>query len=177
MSKPKYNYAVVRTITSTRYIQAKDKNDLLELYSEGTIDEELSLSKEHEEYTFYKINSNGERVELLEKDIVNLKEKDMDDKIYNFYLNTNEHTYEPILMFKGTLSAFEKVEQLYGELWFNVIDNQLGLLNFDNGYPVDSLTDDPVLLKWEGSDIEAIDIETKKMFWYLGDGILEEASK
>ena len=100
-----------------------------------------------------------------------------DDKIYNFYLNTNEHTYEPILIFKGTLSAFEKVEQLYGELWFNVIDNQLGLLNFDNGYPVDSLTDDQVLLKWEGSDIEAIDIETKKMFWYLGDGILEDASK
>jgi hypothetical protein len=52
------------------------------------------------------------------------------DTIYNFYLNTNEHTYEPILLFKGTLSAFEKVEQLYGELWFNVIDNQLGLLNF-----------------------------------------------
>jgi hypothetical protein len=52
------------------------------------------------------------------------------DTIYNFYLNTNEHTYEPILMFKGTLSAFEKVEQLYEELWFNVIDNQLGLLNF-----------------------------------------------
>ena len=65
MSKPKYNYAVVRTITSTRYIQAKDKNDLLELYSEGTIDEELSLSKEHEEYTYYKINSNGERVKLM----------------------------------------------------------------------------------------------------------------
>lgn len=75
MNNPKYNYAVVRTITSTRYIQAKDKNDLLELYSEGTIDEELSLSKEHEEYTYYKINSNGERVELLEKDIVNLGEQ------------------------------------------------------------------------------------------------------
>jgi hypothetical protein len=32
------------------------------------------------------------------------------DTIYNFYLNTNEHTYEPILLFKGTLSAFEKVD-------------------------------------------------------------------
>tara|TARA_R100000935_G_C2774346_1_gene138969 strand:- start:571 stop:813 length:243 start_codon:yes stop_codon:yes gene_type:complete len=76
MSKPKYNYAVERTITSTRLIQAKDKNDLLELKSEGTIDEELSFSKEYEEYTFYKINSNGERVELLEKDIVNFEENE-----------------------------------------------------------------------------------------------------
>jgi hypothetical protein len=75
MNNPKYNYAVVRTITSTRLIYAKDKNDLLQLKSEGTIDEELSLSKEYEEYTFYKINSNGEEmVELLEKDIVNLEE-------------------------------------------------------------------------------------------------------
>jgi len=76
MSKPKYNYAIERTITSTTYIQAKDKNDLLELKSEGTIDEELSFSKEYEEYTFYKINSNGERVELLEKDIVNFEENE-----------------------------------------------------------------------------------------------------
>ena len=99
------------------------------------------------------------------------------DTIYNFYLNTNEHTYEPILLFKGTLSAFQKVEQLYGELWFNVIDNQLGLLNFDNGYPVDSLTDDPVLLKWEGSDIEALDLQTQKIYYYLGDGILDKVNK
>ena len=99
------------------------------------------------------------------------------DTIYNFYLNTNEHTYEPILMFKGTLSAFQKVEQLYGELWFNVIDKQLGLLNFDNGYPVDSLTDDPVLLKWEGSDIEALDLQTQKIYYYLGDGILDKVNK
>ena len=79
MNKPKYNYAVVRTITSTRLINAKDENDLLQLKSEGTIDEELSLSKEYEEYTFYKINSNGERVELLEKDIVNLEESEDDN--------------------------------------------------------------------------------------------------
>jgi hypothetical protein len=32
----------------------------LELISEGVIDEELSLSEEYDEYTFYKINSNGE---------------------------------------------------------------------------------------------------------------------
>ena len=76
MNKPKYNYAVVRTITSTRLINAKDKNDLLELKSEGIIDEELSLSKEYEKYTFYKIKSNGERVELLEKNIVNLEENE-----------------------------------------------------------------------------------------------------
>ena len=75
MNNPKYNYAVVRTYTRTRLIHAEDKNDLLELISEGVIDEELSLSKEYEEYTFYKINSNGEEmVELLEKDIVNLEE-------------------------------------------------------------------------------------------------------
>jgi hypothetical protein len=52
MSNPKYNYAVVRTITSTRLIHAEDKNDLLELISEGVIDEELSLSEEYDEYTF-----------------------------------------------------------------------------------------------------------------------------
>jgi hypothetical protein len=45
MSNPKYNYAVVRTITSTRLIHAEDKNDLLELISEGVIDEELSLQR------------------------------------------------------------------------------------------------------------------------------------
>jgi hypothetical protein len=78
MSNPKYNYAVVRTYTSTRLIYAKDKNDLLELISEGVIDEELSLSEEYDEYTFYKINSNGEEVSrnLLEKDIINLKENE-----------------------------------------------------------------------------------------------------
>jgi len=78
MTNPKYNYAVVRTYTRTRLIHAEDKNDLLELISEGVIDEELSLSEEYEEYTFYKINSNGERVELLEKDIINLKENEND---------------------------------------------------------------------------------------------------
>jgi hypothetical protein len=77
MSNPKYNYAVVRTYTRTRLIHAEDKNDLLELISEGVIDEELSLSEEYDEYTFYKINSNGEEmVELLEKDIVNLEENE-----------------------------------------------------------------------------------------------------
>jgi hypothetical protein len=82
MNNPKYNYAVVRTYTRTRLIHAEDKNDLLELISEGVIDEELSLSKEYEEYTFYKINSNGvwlrQRMELLEKDIINLKENEND---------------------------------------------------------------------------------------------------
>jgi hypothetical protein len=82
MNNPKYNYAVVRTYTRTRLIHAEDKNDLLELISEGVIDEELSLSKEYEEYTFYKINGNGfwlrQRVELLEKDIINLKENEND---------------------------------------------------------------------------------------------------
>lgn len=98
------------------------------------------------------------------------------DTIYNFYLSTNGG--KPILMFKGTLSAFQKVEQLYAELWCNVIDNQLGLLNFDrHGYQADALTDDPILLQWEGCDIEAIDLQTQTIYYYLGDGILEKVNK
>ena len=71
MSEPKYNYAVVRTITSVREIYAKDENDLLQLKSEGIIDEELSLSEQSEEYTFYKVNSDGKyKTDLLEENII-----------------------------------------------------------------------------------------------------------
>ena len=54
-----------------------------------------------------------------------------------------------------------------------MIDKQLGLLDFNNGYPVDSLTDDPILLNWEGCDITATNVTTKANYHYLGDGILE----
>lgn len=68
MSK-KYNYAVVRTITTTRLMYAENDEEMRELYREGTVDEELSYSKECAEYTFYRIDSDGEtRVPLLEKD-------------------------------------------------------------------------------------------------------------
>tara|TARA_Y100001973_G_C5134384_1_gene299508 strand:- start:51 stop:371 length:321 start_codon:yes stop_codon:yes gene_type:complete len=94
------------------------------------------------------------------------------DTVFNFYLSTSGSSKEPILMFKGTVDAFQKVEQLYAELWYNVIDKQLGLLNFDNGYQVDALTDDSILLQWEGCDIEAIDLQTQTIYYYLGDGKL-----
>ena len=68
MSK-KYNYAVVRTITTTRLMYAENDQELRELYSEGIVDEELSFNREYEDYTFYRIDSDDEyRVDLLEKD-------------------------------------------------------------------------------------------------------------
>ena len=84
--------------------------------------------------------------------------------IFDFYLVSND---TKIHLFKGTLDDFEKVEQLYGELWFKVIDSQLDLVNFDNGYNVSDLTSDPILLNWEGSDIEARQIGNT--YHYLGD--------
>ena len=72
MSK-KYNYAVVRTETVTRYMYAENDEEMRELYREGTVDEELSYSKECAEYTFYRIDSDGEhQVDLLEKDKIDL---------------------------------------------------------------------------------------------------------
>lgn len=72
MSK-KYNYAVVRTITTTRLMYAENDQELRESYSEGIVDEELSYSKEYEDYTFYRIDSDGEtRVPLLDKDIFDI---------------------------------------------------------------------------------------------------------
>ena len=68
MSK-KYNYAVVRTLTTTRYMYAENDEEMRELYGEGIVDEELSNSKVYEEYTFYRIDSDGETmVPLLDKD-------------------------------------------------------------------------------------------------------------
>ena len=68
MSK-KYNYAVVRTETVTRLMYAENDEEMRELYGEGIVDEELSNSKVYEEYTFYRIDSDGETmVPLLDKD-------------------------------------------------------------------------------------------------------------
>ena len=72
MSK-KYNYAVVRTLTTSRYVYAENDEEMRELYKEGTVDEGLSYSKVYEEYTFYRIDSDGEhQVDLLEKDKIDL---------------------------------------------------------------------------------------------------------
>jgi hypothetical protein len=88
----------------------------------------------------------------------------MNKGIFDFYLVSND---TKIHMFKGTFNDFEKVEQLYGELWFKVIDNQLNLIDFDNGYDISKLTSDPILRNWEGSDIEARQIGN--IYHYLGD--------
>ncbi len=94
----------------------------------------------------------------------------MNSRFFNFYIVSND---TKIHMFKGTLDDFEKVEQLYAELWLNVIDSQLDLIYFDNGYDVSKLTSDPVLLNWEGSDIEAYPLNNENAYYYLGDGKLE----
>jgi len=105
--------------------------------------------------------------------------------VFDFYLKS--HTFRSsvddfelstkIHMFKGTLDDFEKVEQLYGELWLNVIDSQLDLINFNDGYDVSKLTSDPILLNWEGSDIEAHQINNENVYHYLGDGKLEKIER
>jgi len=67
MSK-KYNYGIVRIETVTSYMYAENDEEMRELYREGTVDEELSYSKVSVEYTFYRIDTDGYRVDLLEKD-------------------------------------------------------------------------------------------------------------
>ena len=62
----KYKYAVVKTVKI--YIDAEDDNDLLNLYSEGIIDEELCDEVENADYTFYRIDSNGK------EQVINFKE-------------------------------------------------------------------------------------------------------
>ena len=106
----------------------------------------------------------------------------MTDKIYEFYLidptgdetrKTNYSVSSPKgrhKMFKGTVEDFQKVEELYGELWAKVIDNQLALIDT---HWADELTDDPILMNWEGAEIIAVDSTTKVEFYYLGDGKLE----
>ena len=109
----------------------------------------------------------------------------MDDKIYEFYIldpradvirRTNYSVSSPKgrhKIFRGTVEDFQKVEELYGELWAKVIDNQLGLLGDEHA---GVLTDDPILQNWEGAEIIAIYFDTKVEFYefyYLGDGKLE----
>lgn len=106
----------------------------------------------------------------------------MTNRIYKFYLldpigssetrKTNYTVSSPKgrqLMFKGTVEDFQKVEELYGELWAKVIDNQLGLIDKHAG----ELTNDWILQNWEGAEITAVDSITKVEFYYLGDGKLE----
>ena len=92
------------------------------------------------------------------------------DTIYDFYVESKPNeTY--VFMFKGTLTEFQKVEKLYEDLFYRVIDKQLRLL--DKGDTTKKLTDDPILLNWEGCDITATNVTTKANYHYLGDGILE----
>ena len=86
------------------------------------------------------------------------------NELYDFYIRGQEEL--PVRkMFRGTVSDFEKVEKLYEELWSKVIDAQLSL-----GTP---LTEDEILLSWEGGEIIAEHITTYEQYWYLGDGKLE----
>ena len=95
------------------------------------------------------------------------------EELYDFYIRRDEEV-PAYKLFRGTVSDFEKVEQLYEKLWASVIDSQLGLLGI--GMPIESvkeLTDDPILLQWEGAEIIAEDTTTYEQYWYLGDGKLK----
>ena len=93
------------------------------------------------------------------------------DTIYDFYVESKPtETY--VLMFKGTVTEFQKVEKLYEDLFYRVIDKQLRLL--EKGDTTKKLTDDPILLNWEGCAITATNVTTKANYHYLADGILIE---
>ena len=79
----------------------------------------------------------------------------MTDRIYEFYILDPTGSRHKI--FRGTVKNFQKVEELYGELWGEVIDSQLGLLGDEHA---GVLTDDPILQNWEGVDITAVDFTT-----------------
>ena len=91
------------------------------------------------------------------------------EELYDFYIRRDEEV-PAYKLFRGTVSDFEKVEQLYEKLWASVIDSQLGLLSEE---PAKELTDDPILLQWEGAEIIAEDTTTYEQYWYLGDGKLK----
>ena len=91
----------------------------------------------------------------------------MTDRIYEFYISDPTGSRHKI--FRGTVEDFQKVEELYGELWAKVIDNQLGLLGDEH---TGVLTDDPILQNWEGAEIIAVD-HLNIEYWYLGNGDLE----
>jgi|TARA_R100000081_G_C4688821_1_gene101409 hypothetical protein len=99
----------------------------------------------------------------------------MSDTIYEFYLESNYLEAGHMLIFKGTLADFIPVEQKIGELWAMVIDSQLSLLERKEGggYPINQLTEDEVMLNWEGCDIYAVTADDKNKLYYLGDGILD----
>ena len=109
----------------------------------------------------------------------------MKEKIYEFYVldpsaeaterrSTNYWVAAPKdgrhKMFRGTLKDFDKVVDLYSDLWDAVMDSQLGLLGDEHA---GVLTDDPILQNWEGAQIIAICKEDKSESWYLDESKLE----
>ena len=99
----------------------------------------------------------------------------MKNQVYDFYLRRDEE--EPAYkLFKGTLTDFRKVEALYEELRAKVIDSHLGILElYDSNCAFDleeTLSDDPILLQWEGGEIIAENITTHEQHWYYGNGVL-----
>ena len=94
----------------------------------------------------------------------------MKNQVYDFYLRRDEE--EPAYkLFKGTLTDFRKVEALYEELRAKVIDSHtLGILEVT--ILEETLSDDPILLQWEGGEIIAENITTHEQHWYYGNGVL-----
>ena len=88
----------------------------------------------------------------------------MKNKIYDFYLRRDEES-PAYKLFRGTESDFKRVETLYEELWSMVIDK-----NSSEDISDDTLSDDPILLSWEGAAVEIVaeDINTHEQYWYFG---------
>ena len=114
----------------------------------------------------------------------------MTEKIYEFYVldpsaeaterrSTNYWVASPKngrhKIFRGTLKDFDKVVDLYSNLWDAVMDSQLGLLGDEHA---GVLTDDPILQNWEGAQIIAIGREERHGVtqvtesWYIDRGEL-----
>tara|TARA_R100001224_G_scaffold5587_1_gene3197 strand:+ start:745 stop:1056 length:312 start_codon:yes stop_codon:yes gene_type:complete len=93
----------------------------------------------------------------------------MKNQVYDFYLRRDEE--EPAYkLFRGTLADFRKVENLYEELRAKVIDSHLGIQDYN--ILEETLSDDPILLQWEGGEIIAENITTHEQHWYYGNGVL-----
>ena len=92
----------------------------------------------------------------------------MKNKIYDFYLRRDEES-PAYKLFRGTESDFKRVETLYEELWSMVIDKNPSA---DAVWDVsdDTLSDDPILLSWEGAGVEIVaeDSDTHEQYWYFG---------
>ena len=97
----------------------------------------------------------------------------MTNKIYDWYLRRDEE--EPAYkLFRGTLTDFREVEDLYEKLREKVIDSHLGV--HDYNILEETLSDDPILLMWETvsrhNEIIVEDIDTHEQYWYYGNGVL-----